>query len=100
MKTNKAMEKELKEIIDRAMTSGSIIGVEHYKNHSLAWETEREIFSDNLLKLFTESLKGMLDDVEFRLIDNRISPYDEKFEIMKADMRIIREHAELERNTK
>ena len=50
---------------------------------------------DQLLELVEEEKKKIIGDLEFRLIDNRVNPmmYPEMFEIMKDDIRIVRELA-------
>lgn len=65
---------KITEIVDRAMTSGSIIGVEHYQNHSLAWETEREIFTKNLLSLFSQLIEEAIgeDEKEFDATEDQL----------------------------
>jgi hypothetical protein len=69
-KTDEILIKAIEEITDRIMTTGSIIGVEYYKKHSLAWKTERKIFTERLVALITKArldIARQISDILFEL---------------------------------
>lgn len=67
------MEK-IKELIDRAMTSGSVIGVEHYKNHSIAWKTERDYFAKEIEALIIRVTDAIIGEDEKSFVTYKDHP--------------------------